>query len=160
MQLQSCVVNFLAWMTVCLSVCLFVCPSGKTKFKRTHLDHFMNTAVLYVSHLAALWRAISLMHIHTYTYMRTYIFTHIHTHSHTHTHAAIQILLFLLACVIICLVGSLIFESVYGVFFEDYARYYDSLQDSPAEISFLQILSTIIVLNTFVPISSLCQVLS
>ena len=64
-----------------------------------------------------------------------------------------QILVFLMVCVIICLIGSLIFEFLYGQSFEDYARYYNSLQDSPAEISFLQILSTIIVLNTFVPIS-------
>lgn len=34
-----------------------------------------------------------------------------------------------------------------------YAAYYNSLQDNFAEIGFLQILSTIIVLNTFVPIS-------
>ena len=56
-------------------------------------------------------------------------------------------------CVVICLIGSLIFESVYGTEFVIYAQYYDSLQDTPAELSFLQILSTIVVLNTFVPIS-------
>lgn len=84
--------------------------SGRTKFKRTHLDHFMNKAVF-------------------------------------------MILGFLLMCIAVCLIGSLIFESVYGVNFADYAEYYSSVQDSPAEISFLQILSSVIVLNTFVPIS-------
>lgn len=59
----------------------------------------------------------------------------------------------LIACVLICLVGSLIFEFVYGSEFVVYAAYYSSAQDNPAELSFLQILSTIIVLNTFVPIS-------
>lgn len=64
-----------------------------------------------------------------------------------------QILGFLLVCVVICLIGSLVFESVYGVNFVGYADYYSTAQDDPGEIAFLQILSTIIVLNTFVPIS-------
>lgn len=65
----------------------------------------------------------------------------------------LQILGFLLVCVGICLIGSLIFESIYGTEFVVYAAYYNRLQDNPGELSFLQILSTIIVLNTFVPIS-------
>ncbi len=64
-----------------------------------------------------------------------------------------QILGFLLVCVIICWIGSLIFESVYGVNFVGYADYYNTLQDNPAEIAFLQILSTIVVLSNYVPIS-------
>ncbi len=28
-----------------------MCITGKTKFKRTHMDHFMNRAVLIVSYL-------------------------------------------------------------------------------------------------------------
>ena len=66
---------------------------------------------------------------------------------------SIQILAFLLVCVIICLIGSLIFESVYGVDFVGYADYYSTAQDNPAEISFLQILSSIVVLSNYVPIS-------
>ena len=65
----------------------------------------------------------------------------------------VQILGFLLVSVLISLIGSLIYESVYGVHFVGYAEYYDSLQDNPAELAFLQILSTIIVINTVVPIS-------
>ena len=65
----------------------------------------------------------------------------------------IQILLFLLCCLIVCLIGSLIFEFIYGQAFTIYAAYYDEAQDNPAELAFLQIISNLIVLNTFVPIS-------
>ena len=54
---------------------------------------------------------------------------------------------------LINLIGSLIYESVYGVDFVGYADYYSPAQDNPGEIAFLQILSAIAVLNTFVPIS-------
>lgn len=64
-----------------------------------------------------------------------------------------QILCFLLVCVIICWIGSWIYESVHGAFFVGYAEYYSTVQDSPAEIAFLQILSSIVVLSNYVPIS-------
>lgn len=64
-----------------------------------------------------------------------------------------QILGFLMACVLVCLIGSLIYEFVYGQAFTIYTAYYNSAQDTPAELAFLQIISNIIVLNTFVPIS-------
>ena len=54
---------------------------------------------------------------------------------------------------VVCVIGSLIFEFVYGQPFTIYADYYNSAQDHPAELAFLQILSNTIVLNTFVPIS-------
>lgn len=64
-----------------------------------------------------------------------------------------QILCFLLGCLTICLIGSLIFEFVYSEAFTIYAAYYNSAQDHPVELAFLQIFSNLIVLNTFVPIS-------
>jgi phospholipid-translocating ATPase len=57
------------------------------------------------------------------------------------------------ALLTVCWIGSIVFESVYGVDFTVYVPYYNSLQDTPAEVSFLQILSNTVVLNTLVPIS-------
>jgi hypothetical protein len=56
-------------------------------------------------------------------------------------------------CATFCFIGSLTFEIVYGRPFTIYAAYFSSAQDSPEELAFLQIISNIIVLNTFVPIS-------
>ena len=64
-----------------------------------------------------------------------------------------QILCFLLCCLTVCLIGSLIFEFVYGDPFTIYAAYFNSAQDHPVELAFIQIFSNLIVLNTFVPIS-------
>ena len=64
-----------------------------------------------------------------------------------------QILCFLLSCLLVCLIGSLIFEFVYGDPFTIYADYFNSAQDHPVELAFIQIFSNLIVLNTFVPIS-------
>ena len=64
-----------------------------------------------------------------------------------------QILGFLLACVIVCFIGNFIFETIYGQPFTIYAAHYNAAQDTPVELAFLQIVSNLIVLNTFVPIS-------
>jgi hypothetical protein len=73
--------------------------------------------------------------------------------NHTHTALSPQIICFLLGCILICLIGSLIFEFVYGEPFTIYAAYFNSAQDHPAELAFIQIFSNLVVLNTFVPIS-------
>jgi phospholipid-translocating ATPase len=62
------------------------------------------------------------------------------------------ILGFLGFCVFCTLIGSLVWESVYGVPFQAYVPF-EVRFDDPGKIGFVQILSNIVVLNTFVPIS-------
>uniref|UniRef100_A0A1X7U3D1 Phospholipid-transporting ATPase n=1 Tax=Amphimedon queenslandica TaxID=400682 RepID=A0A1X7U3D1_AMPQE len=83
--------------------------SGRTKFKRTHIDNMMNKMVLFI-------------------------------------------LGFLGFCVTVTLIGSAIWESLYGTNFQVYVPF-DTRFDNPAKIAFVQIISNIIVFNTFVPIS-------
>jgi phospholipid-translocating ATPase len=64
----------------------------------------------------------------------------------------IAILAFLIFLVICCLVGSLVWELVYGKYFQVYVPY-DKELNSPVAVAFYQILSNIIILNTLVPIS-------
>lgn len=86
--------------------------SGKTVFKRTHIDELMNKLVIFI-------------------------------------------LGFLAILLVLCLIGSVVFEEVYGEDFQVYVPYATEgiVADTPVKIAFLQILSNLVILNTFVPIS-------
>lgn len=86
--------------------------SGKTVFKRTHIDELTNKLVIFI-------------------------------------------LGFLAVLLVFSFIGSLVFEEVYGEDFQVYVPYATEgiVADSPVRIAFLQILSNLVILNTFVPIS-------